>query len=133
MSNGREAGDDAFAEWFGKFATEPKRERAEPEGDPEWTPETLRQALSTRGIRFERSAPGRFAHYRHADGAVSIFVGGDSFRLPASDAAFAPLVTGVDRLDAESLERFRGNDPVMQCIATWIHHDYLFVVDPDSE
>jgi len=126
-------GDDALAEWFGKFATEPKRERLEPDGDAEWTPGKLRDALAGRGVRLERSARGRFAHYRHGDGAASLFVGGDSVHVSENDAAFAPLVTGVDRLDAESLERFLTNEPLMRCITTWIHLGYLLVVDPNSE
>ncbi len=122
-----ERGDDALAGWFGRFATEPKRERADPEGDPEWTAARLRSALAEPGFRLERAAPGRFAHYRHTDGSVSLFVGGEGHRLSAGEAAFAPLITGTRPLDGAALAAYAADDRLVDWIGGWIHHGYLFV------
>ena len=119
--------DEPFAMWFGRFATEPKRERAEPEGEPEWTTGKLRTAFADPGFGLERGAPGRFAHYRHSDGTVSLFVGGDEYRLSADEAAFGPLVTGAETLDAAALGEFARSERLLGWIAAWIHHGYLFV------
>ncbi len=119
--------DETLAAWFGRFATKPKRERAEPEGKPEWTTEKLRAALADPGFRLERGAPGRFAHYRHSDGTVSVFVGGHDYRLARDEAAFGPLVTGAANIDATALGEFAHNDRLLGWIAAWIHHGYLFV------
>jgi 50S ribosomal protein L16 3-hydroxylase len=119
--------DEPFAMWFGRFATEPKRERAEPEGEPEWTTEKLRTAFADPGFGLERGAPGRFAHYLHSDGTVSLFVGGDEYRLGGDEAAFGPLVTGAQTLDAAALGEFARSERLLGWIAAWIHHGYLFV------
>ena len=124
-------GDDAMASWFGRFATEPKRERPEPEGDPEWTPASLRTLLGER--RLQRAAPGRFAHYRHADGSVTLFVGGEAHELSAPEAGFAPLLTGGSILDASTLSDHLADDRLLGWIATWIHQGYLFVDDDEIE
>jgi 50S ribosomal protein L16 3-hydroxylase len=120
-------GDDTLAAWFGRFATEPKRARAEPEDEPEWTSEKLRAAFADPGFRLERAAPGRFAHYRHADGTVSVFVGGNGYRLSDEETRFGPLVTGAGNLDSDTLGEFLRNDRLLEWIADWIHHGYLFV------
>jgi len=120
-------GDDAFAAWFGCFATAPKRKRAKPEAEPEWTADTLRLALADPEFQLRRAAPGRFAHYRHSDRTVSVFVGGDDYRLTDDEAAFGPLVTGAENIDAGSLGEFVRNDRLLEWIAGWIHHGYLFV------
>jgi len=125
-------GDDTLAAWFGRFATKPKRKRAEPKGEPEWTAEKLRAAFADPGFRLKRSAPGRFAHYRHADGVVSVFVGGDGYRLSDEETTFGPLVTGAGHLDSDTLGEFLRNKRLMEWIAGWIHHGYLFVADDDE-
>jgi len=124
-------GDDAMASWFGKFATEPKRERPEPEGDPEWTPATLRTLL--RGRRVQRAAPSRFAHYRHANGSVTLFVGGDAHDLAPAEAGFAPLLSGAGPLDADTLGEHLENDRLLGFLAGWIHQGYLFVDEDEIE
>lgn len=120
-------GDDTLAGWFGRFATKSKRVRAEPAGEPEWTVERLRAAFADPGFRLERTTPGRFAHYRHADGRVSVFVGGDGYWLSEEEAAFGPLVTGAGNLDSGTLGEFLRNERLMEWIVAWIHHGYLFV------
>jgi len=122
-------GDDTFAAWFGRYATEPKRERPEPEGEPEWTSGKLRAAFADPTFRLERTAPGRFAHYRHSDGTVSVFVGGEVYKLSAEEAAFGPLVTGAEGLDSTTLGEFVENERMLNWIGDWIHHGYLFVTD----
>ncbi|NIM01312.1 MAG: cupin domain-containing protein [Acidobacteria bacterium] len=125
--DGIDRGDDALAGWFGRFATEPKRERPDPEGDLEWTPARLREAWTDPGFLLERAAPARFAHYRHADGSVSLFVGGESQRLSGSEVSFAPLITGAEPLDASTLAAYASSERLLECIGRWIHHGYLFV------
>jgi 50S ribosomal protein L16 3-hydroxylase len=120
-------GDDTLAAWFGRFATEPKRERPDPEGDPEWTGPALREALLDRGLRLERTAPGRFAHYRHADGKATLFVSGEAYPLPLDEASFGPLITGSGGIDAGSLGELAGSEQLLEWMATWIHHGDLFV------
>ena len=122
-------GDDTLADWFGRFATEPKRERAEPDGEPEWTAGKLRAAFADPGFRLERAAPGRFAHYRHTGGEVSLFVGGDGYRLSEEEGAFGPLVTGTENLDSGTLGEFLPSERLMEWVAYWIHHGHLFVAD----
>jgi 50S ribosomal protein L16 3-hydroxylase len=119
--------DDSLARWFGRFATEPKRERPEPDGEPEWTAEKLRAAFADPLFRLERGAPGRLAHIRHADGSVSLFIGGDEYRLAADESSFGPLITGRGTIDSFSLAAFMGNDRLLEWVAGWIHHGYLFV------
>ncbi|NIM60366.1 MAG: cupin domain-containing protein, partial [Acidobacteria bacterium] len=121
--------EEALAAWFGRFATEPKRERAEPEGEPEWSAERLRAAFGSSGFRLQRAAPGRFAHYRHGDGEVSLFVGGEAYRLSEESSAFAALLTGGAILDGTTLAGYLANEELLRWIARWIHHGFLFVED----
>jgi len=122
-----ERGDDPLADWFGRFATEPKRERPEPEDDPEWTAQNLREALYDRGLQLERTAPGRFAHYRHADGRMTLFVAGDAYPLSAAEAAFGPLITGSGPIEAGSLGKLADSEQLLEWLVGWIHRGYLFV------
>lgn len=123
--------DDELAHWFGRFATKPRRERAEPEGDEERNPASLRAALEQSGLQLCRSAPGRFAHYRHAGGDVTLFVGGQAYRLTGHEAGFAPLLTGQEPLDARTLGGFLKNNRVLDLLASWVQEGYL-ILDDDA-
>ncbi len=123
--------DDELAHWFGRFATKPRRERAEPDGDEERNPASLRAALEQSGLQLCRSAPGRFAHYRHAGGDVTLFVGGQAYRLTGHEAGFAPLLTGQEPLDARTLGGFLKNNRVLDLLASWVQEGYL-ILDDDA-
>ena len=79
---------DAFARWFGRFATAPKN------ADIDWQPEsrataaTLRRALA-RGTAVLRNPASRFAFVAGDADAVTLFVDGEAYRCEGALAACA--------------------------------------------
>jgi 50S ribosomal protein L16 3-hydroxylase len=131
MLESLDRGDDALASWFGRFATRPKRRSPGTDEEPEWTAASLRKTLGERSLR--RAAPGRFAHYLHADGRVTLFVGGEAHELTPAEARFAPLLSGPAALDGETLNDHLDDDRLLGWIASWIQKGYLFVDDVEIE
>ena len=117
----------ALADWFGRFATEPKREMPETDDDENISSEALRAALQEAGQRLTRSAPCRFAHYRAASGAATLFVGGESLPLPPHRAEFAALLSGCEPLDFDRLSPYLDDEPLAAKLASWVDSGHLLL------
>ncbi len=89
--------ESRFARWFGGFNSEPKY----PERD--WRPEVpitmkeVRKAISN-GIAIERNPASRVAFVRVGDGAISLFVDGESFDVTGDSACFAEAIGAATRM-----------------------------------
>lgn len=97
---------DAFARWFGAYSTAPKYP------DQDWRPDTAASADGVRtciaaGTRLVRNPASRFSYVRTGEGALTLFVDGESFECRNARAAFAETLcqrTGmtVDRAGVRS-------------------------------
>jgi len=82
---------DGFAQWFGEFTSLPKYP------DIDWRPEQpmeldeVRELLAS-GAALCRNPASRFAFIRQEDGAILLFVDGQTFPCTGDDAAFAQLL-----------------------------------------
>lgn len=94
--------DAAIDRWFGAWITEPKRGMYELPAEEPVTPDDLAEAIRG-GARIDRGTPTRLAFIRHDDGAATLFVSGETFRLDPDLAFAAPLLTGTEPLDAATL------------------------------
>lgn len=118
--------DDAIDEWFGRYATEPKRGfYLEPPEAPLDT-EALREVLQ-QGAELSRGTPTRFAYFQHPNGEATLFVSGEAYRLDADLAFAAPLLTGVAPLTAETLTPHFENADFMALLTDLVNEGLLEV------
>ena len=123
--------NDALADWFGRFATEPKRE-APPNDDPEFEVTALRQALADPSQQLTRSAPCRFAHHHRSDGKSSLFVGGESLLLEGERRSFAALLSGTRALNGRSLAPYLDDASIASALCRWIDERHLILEKADD-
>ena len=117
---------DGLADWFGRFATEPRREAAEAPPDTVATTETLIEALRG-GSELRRSAPPRFAFTRRTDGTASLHVAGVTYALDGALAFAGPLLTGREPLTHESLSEALGRRELADLLVDLVNRGFLIV------
>lgn len=86
---------NAFAQWFGEYATAPKNEEFD------WRPDEATgisdvRSLVGRGVLLLRNPASRFSFIRRAAGEVTLFVDGRSYKCAGVTAAFAESLCARD-------------------------------------
>ena len=99
-----------FDRWLGRFVTEPRRNDRPGERAQALTMGELKNLLD-RGGRLRRSAAPHFAWHREDDGAVQLFVGGESYDLGHGTEPAAELLCGRQQLDGSVLGPLVAQNP----------------------
>jgi 50S ribosomal protein L16 3-hydroxylase len=96
--------------WFGQFMTQSKRGELFYASEENWTGRKLAKSVGA-GASLDRVAPKRLAFIRHDSGEVSLFAHGDEYLLDPDLAYAAPLISGSEPLDGETLlDKLRDRD-----------------------
>ena len=114
MVTERLADRDAFAHWFGKFATTRKYP------DIDWQPEEPMEAEELRaqlasGLPLIRNPASRFSFIRGEAGALSLYVDGERYDCDGVVARFAELLCAQDSIAPDTC--VVGSDRAMAMIA----------------
>ncbi len=121
---------DAFARWFGQYATTPKY----PEID--WAPEepigidTVR-ALLTFGAVLYRNPASRFAFIRQDANQLLLFVDGERFSCTEETAAFAERLCAADSLEIDL--KTAGSAASVALIAALVDQGSVTFEGPDED
>ncbi|MBU2033123.1 MAG: cupin domain-containing protein [Alphaproteobacteria bacterium] len=104
---------EAFARWFGQYATAPKN----PEID--WQPEEplVREEVEHRlaeGVPLLRNPAARFSFIGQGPNAVTLFVDGEAFDCSAAAAGLAKRLCVQDRLSVDAVRA--GSEDVLELI-----------------
>lgn len=113
-----------FAEWFGRFVTEPRREVHEAPRARPLTGSELVRALRD-GAELRRSAVSRFAYVDRPRGAIELFVGGRHYPLARGAAAAGRLLCGRGRLSAAALGAHLGRRGIAALLAEICNRGFL--------
>lgn len=110
------ADDPLFAEWLGRYLTEPKENLEPVPADETLDPAELRAALHN-GARLVRG-PSRLLFSRLGDGTVLLFAGGETFQLPAHCAGLAEHLTSTRVHGAPELAPWLDRPECLSLLAT---------------
>ncbi|HSJ78588.1 MAG TPA: winged helix domain-containing protein, partial [Erythrobacter sp.] len=104
---------DAFARWFGQYATAPKN----PEID--WQPEQPVESEEVghrlaQGVPLLRNPATRFSYICQGPNALTLFVDGEAFECSAAAAGFAKRLCVQDRLSVDAV--LAGSEDVFELI-----------------
>ena len=138
----REASDrDAFSQWIGEHLTRPARGHPPVGPGGEYTSGNIRELLH-KGKILQRSAPPHFAHRRRGDGAMLLFVGGETYAFERKGGLeesgsvqergagqverLVPILTGREELSAETLGPLVDDDTAMELLADLLERGYLW-------
>ncbi len=91
---------DAFARWFGKYATLPKSAGIDWRPDHAVSPDEVSLELQS-GTALVRNPASRFAFVRPAGDGILLNVDGESFECSGETAAFAEALCASPRIDTQ--------------------------------
>jgi 50S ribosomal protein L16 3-hydroxylase len=110
--------------WFGQFMTQSKRGELFYPSEENWTGRKLAKSVGA-GASLERVAPKRLAFIRHDSGEVSLFAHGDEYLLDPDLAYAAPLISGSEPLDGETLLEKLGDRDFSDLLAELVNGGHL--------
>jgi len=93
---------DDVDRWLGRYLTEPSRDRRAVPSESPVSASALVDALRE-GTDLRRGPVSNLAFIEHSDGTTTLFANGDAVSLDADLAYAAPLVTGRERIPADTL------------------------------
>lgn len=123
--------DAALDRWFGRYVTEPERERIAVPPEEAWTADALVGALREGAVLLHGSA-SRLAYMRCDDGSVCLFVDGEERHLPADFAFAGPLLTDHTTVTAEAMRRYLGDDEFVRLLTELVNEGVLEPVFTDA-
>ena len=91
---------NAFARWFGKYATAPKNAAIDWQPDDAFSPDEVALALRS-GAALLRNPASRFAFVRPDSGPLQLFVDGEAFDCSGEAAAFAEALCASPRIEMD--------------------------------
>jgi len=97
--------EQAFRQWFGCFATEPKEQLLVYPNEAPQSPMALHAALHA-GLVLQRNSYSRMAFCRGTDGTDLLFANGEAYPFPAKHGQLLPRLTGKSRLDNSDLSQW---------------------------
>ena len=101
---------------FGALVTESRRGEELPTPEREWTGEDLAGALRG-GAELVRAAPNRFAFVERHNGCAVLFAHGETYPLEPELAYAAPLISGREPLNAETLGEALEDEDFLELLA----------------
>jgi 50S ribosomal protein L16 3-hydroxylase len=110
--------------WLGRYLTEPSRDR---QAVPPQTPvsaSALADALR-QGTGLRRGPVSNLAFIEHDDGTATLFANGEATTLDADLAYAAPLVTGRERLPADTLTPHLDDDAFVDLLVSLVNEGLL--------
>jgi 50S ribosomal protein L16 3-hydroxylase len=118
------ADDAAIDRWFGRFITEPQRNRmAVPREEPLSAQEVTDQIRT--GTDLRRTPAARIAFTRRGDGAATLFANGEARPLDAPLLPAAEAVAGRERVPADDLTPHLNTDGVGDLLADLVNEGLL--------
>jgi len=116
--------DGAIDRWFGQYLTRPSGGRQPmPPAEPV-TASALADALR-QGTDLRRGPVSNLAFIEHDDGTTSLFVNGEATMLDADLAYAAPLITGRERIPAETLTPHLDDDAFVELLTALVNEGIL--------
>ncbi len=82
---------DRFAQWFGRYSTEPKYGDLPQADDTAISPKKIAQYITNKTV-FSRNISSRFSYVEHMDGIVSLFVDGHCIKCNGKEAVLAKQI-----------------------------------------
>lgn len=119
--------EDSIDEWFGRYITTPNRD-VDPGGDDEWDREAVADFLGDGGS-FLRVAVSLATYQELRGDSVRIFAMGQSDTLASGLAPVAELICGTTPLDPGVWDQWKGNDAVLDLLASLLNRGYLAPAD----
>jgi 50S ribosomal protein L16 3-hydroxylase len=118
------ADDAAIDRWFGRFITEPQRNRmAVPREEPLSAQEVTDQIRT--GTDLRRTPAARIAFTHRGDGTATLFANGEARTLEAPLLPAAEAVAGRERVPAEDLTPHLNTDGVGDLLADLVNEGLL--------
>ncbi len=115
-------------EWFGQFATEPRRGiYAFPLEDP-LSADDVRQFLQAGGI-FQRFSGATFAFIMEESGDAHLFVSGLSFLFPAPIADSVPMLCEAPELSIQYMAPYMESETFVELVSDLINEGFLEMVE----
>jgi len=118
------ADDRAIGRWFGRFMTEPQRNRMSVPRDNELSAREVADQLRT-GTDLRRTPAARIAFSRHDDGSSTLFANGDARDLDARLTPVAEVLAGRERIPAGDLAPHLDTEGTASLVAHLINEGLL--------
>jgi len=118
--------DEALDSWLGQYLTRPTRGNRPPLPDDRIKPSDIVHAVRSGG-RLRRSAVAHFAHIRHAEDRITLFVCGEPYALQGPAAALGTTLSSAPRLDSHALDPFLERGQLLLFLAELANEGYLYL------
>jgi len=115
---------DDIDRWLGQYLTEPSRDRRAVPPDTPVSASALADALR-QGTDLRRGPVSNLAFIEHDDGTATLFANGDATGLDADLAYAAPLVTGRERIPADTLTPHLEHDAFVDLLTSLVNDGLL--------
>jgi 50S ribosomal protein L16 3-hydroxylase len=116
--------DGVVDRWLGEYLTRPPRDRTAAPPPAPVSADTLTDALR-QGTALRRGPVAHLAFLEHDDGTATLFVNGEARALDDALAYAAPLLTGRQRLPADTLTPHLDDPAFVELLTSLVHEGVL--------